>query len=585
MKRFRIKLLLLFIGLLLGKNMNAQVSASLDEFSIKPGETKEVNVYLTNGDIDITDFEGYIALPKGFSFVAAYDNNSYAKMTGRETAGQALTAEIQTDGRLLFGIYQMTGTTGFSGKEGSVVAFTIKADENINLGSYTLKMDDGLAVTIEAVSYDTPCSSTITVYKLFDVNVSSNNTTWGNVTGGGKELMPNTSVTLTATPVEGYKFVNWTFGETELSKENPYTFNVNDDTNIVGNFAINQYTMTFVPGNGEENIVKTQDYGTELTAPDNLKREGYTFNGWDSEVPQTVPASDKTFTAQWTSTVYTITYTLDGGKTETENPTSYTIESKEITLNNPAKEGYTFMGWTGTGLKQATSEVTIPQGSTGNRSYTATWKVIEVNPIEDEAVVDFSTLSDETLQNNVVNDVYYNLDGSAYDSTDESVVIGQSTDMQQINDKSPGSNDICSKFKGLIIKVGTGNGSITVNTMTSGNAALAIQIGNNTPTIAQKTDKGDVTVGYEATEDTYVYIYSTISNNNTNSIKNLSIASTEDFVKIYNITVIPGTTGINIIRGFDNADIETIYDLNGRKLHAAPTKGGIYIINGKKVVQ
>ncbi|MBR2203213.1 MAG: InlB B-repeat-containing protein, partial [Prevotella sp.] len=345
MKRFRTKLLLLFIGLLLGKNMNAQVSASLDEFSIKPGETKEVNVYLTNGDIDITDFEGYIALPKGFSFVAAYDNNSYAKMTGRETAGQALTAEIQTDGRLLFGIYQMTGTTGFSGKEGSVVAFTIKADENINLGSYTLKMDDGLAVTIEAVSYDTPCSSTITVYKLFDVNVSSNNTTWGNVTGGGKELMPNTSVTLTATPVEGYKFVNWTFGETELSKENPYTFNVNDDTNIVGNFAINQYTMTFVPGNGEENIVKTQDYGTELTAPDNLKREGYTFNGWDSEVPQTVPASDKTFTAQWTSTVYTITYTLDGGKTETENPTSYTIESKEITLNNPAKEGYTFMGW------------------------------------------------------------------------------------------------------------------------------------------------------------------------------------------------------------------------------------------------
>jgi len=585
MKRFRTKLLLLFIGLLLGKNMNAQVSASLDEFSIKPGETKEVNVYLTNGDIDITDFEGYIALPKGFSFVAAYDNNSYAKMTGRETAGQALTAEIQKDGRLLFGIYQMTGTTGFSGKEGSVVAFTIKADENINLGSYTLKMDDGLAVTIEAVSYDTPCSSTITVYKLFDVNVSSNNTTWGNVTGGGKELMPNTSVTLTATPVEGYKFVNWTFGETELSKENPYTFNVNDDTNIVGNFAINQYTMTFVPGNGEENIVKTQDYGTELTAPDNLKREGYTFNGWDSEVPQTVPASDKTFTAQWTSTVYTITYTLDGGKTETENPTSYTIESKEITLNNPAKEGYTFMGWTGTGLKQATSEVTIPQGSTGNRSYTATWKVIEVNPIEDEAVVDFSTLSDETLQNNVVNDVYYNLDGNAYDSTDESVVIGQSTDMQQINDKSPGSNDICSKFKGLIIKVGTGNGSITVNTMTSGNAALAIQIGNNTPTIAQKTDKGDVTVGYEATEDTYVYIYSTISNNNTNSIKNLSIASTEDFVKIYNITVIPGTTGINIIRGFDNADIETIYDLNGRKLHAAPTKGGIYIINGKKVVQ
>ncbi len=70
---------------------------------------------------------------------------------------------------------------------------------------------------------------------------------------------------------------------------------------------------------------------------------------------------------------YTITYELAGGSVATENPATYTTESLDITLNNPTRKGYTFAGWTGTDLSEATITVTIASGSTGDRTYTATW--------------------------------------------------------------------------------------------------------------------------------------------------------------------------------------------------------------------
>lgn len=70
---------------------------------------------------------------------------------------------------------------------------------------------------------------------------------------------------------------------------------------------------------------------------------------------------------------YEIEYDLDGGTVATANPTSYTRVTATFTLNNPTKDGATFAGWTGTGLESASTEVTVAKGSTGSRSYTATW--------------------------------------------------------------------------------------------------------------------------------------------------------------------------------------------------------------------
>ena len=122
--------------------------------------------------------------------------------------------------------------------------------------------------------------------------------------------------------------------------------------------------------------MKQQDYGSSLSivAP---TRAGYTFGGWDDAIPETIPASNKTFTAQWTPVIYSLSYVLNEGVMPegVANPANYTVESEAITLNNPTKEGYTFAGWTGTGLTEASKSVTIAAGSTGDRTYTATWTV------------------------------------------------------------------------------------------------------------------------------------------------------------------------------------------------------------------
>ena len=70
---------------------------------------------------------------------------------------------------------------------------------------------------------------------------------------------------------------------------------------------------------------------------------------------------------------FTIKYNLDGGSVSIRNATTYKLLDKDIKLNNPTKEGYTFAGWTGTGLDSPTIDVVISGGSLGNREYTATW--------------------------------------------------------------------------------------------------------------------------------------------------------------------------------------------------------------------
>lgn len=64
-------------------------------------------------------------------------------------------------------------------------------------------------------------------------------------------------------------------------------------------WEINQYTITVKPENGKADITITQDYGTAITAPEAPTREGYTFMGWDQEIPKTMPAENITLKAKW----------------------------------------------------------------------------------------------------------------------------------------------------------------------------------------------------------------------------------------------------------------------------------------------
>ena len=126
--------------------------------------------------------------------------------------------------------------------------------------------------------------------------------------------------------------------------------------------------------NGESFTAPASD---GLTRPNGNNGSYFKWLGSDGNLyapGESVPAVVTTLTAQWTVNQYTITYDLAGGTVE-GNPNTYTIETVAFTLKNPTKSGYTFTGWSGTGLTGENNlTVTIPTGSTGNRIYTAHWR-------------------------------------------------------------------------------------------------------------------------------------------------------------------------------------------------------------------
>ena len=143
---------------------------------------------------------------------------------------------------------------------------------------------------------------------------------------------PITAPTLTR---EGYTFKGW-------DKEIPKTMPAENIT-VKAQWEINQYTITFDTNGGSEIAPITQDYGTEITAPDNPTRKGYTFKGWDKEIPETMPAENMTITAQWEINQYTIAFDTNGGSEIAPITQDY---GTEITApDNPTRKGYTFKGW------------------------------------------------------------------------------------------------------------------------------------------------------------------------------------------------------------------------------------------------
>ena len=98
----------------------------------------------------------------------------------------------------------------------------------------------------------------------------------------------------------GYAFDGW---YTEEACTNLYEFTtpVTNVLTLYAKWTINQYTITFKPENGDRDTTITQDYGTAVTAPANPTRTGYTFAGWDREIPAKMPAENMTVTARWTA--------------------------------------------------------------------------------------------------------------------------------------------------------------------------------------------------------------------------------------------------------------------------------------------
>ena len=160
-------------------------------------------------------------------------------------------------------------------------------------------------------------------------------------TNGGSEIAPitqdyGTEITAPDNPTrKGYTFKGW-------DKEIPETMPAENMT-VKAQWEINQYTIAFDTNGGSEIAPITQDYGTEITAPDNPTRKGYTFKGWDKEIPETMPAENMTVKAQWEINQYTIAFDTNGGSEIA--PITQDYGTQISAPDNPTRKGYTFKGW------------------------------------------------------------------------------------------------------------------------------------------------------------------------------------------------------------------------------------------------
>ncbi len=126
-------------------------------------------------------------------------------------------------------------------------------------------------------------------------------------------------------------------------------------------WEINQYTVTVKPENGKADITITQDYGTPITAP-TLTREGYTFKGWDKEIPETMPAENITITARWKDTEKPTGEIIIGTNKWNQflNELTFGIffkDTQEVTINAVDNSGVVFVSYLVTDKELSESEL------------------------------------------------------------------------------------------------------------------------------------------------------------------------------------------------------------------------------------
>ena len=256
-------------------------------------------------------------------------------------------------------------------------------------GIHVFLSDPAISLSIsegnDAVSFlmpYAPLTLTLTADKLYTVTMD---------TAGGDPIRPiqytvESEAFQLPTPVRtGYIFLGWTGeGITEPQEIIEIPQGSTGDRTYTANWQVIEYTITLLEMDGagtSEALVYTVEQPVTLPTP---TREGYAFLGWtvnSDMAPQLTVVlpqgsiGNRTYTANWELTGYTVTMNLNGGSGETT--LLYTVEDEEFALPTPTRNGYEFVGWTGEGIIMPQLNVTIPTGSTGDKAYTANWQVIE----------------------------------------------------------------------------------------------------------------------------------------------------------------------------------------------------------------
>ena len=201
----------------------------------------------------------------------------------------------------------------------------------------------------------------VVINGTFTINTYRVNYVVDGVTYHTDEVTYGDPIVLAEEPTkEGYTFSGWS--------EAPEVMPAYDVT-VRGSFIANKYLVTFKIGD-EIIISDSLECGSVILVPEVPEKEGYTFNGW-GKVAETVPASDVTYEGSYSVNSYLLTYTVDG---ETVQSDSIVYGAIIALIDEPTKEGHSFSGWSEAPETMPAGDVTISGTFTANK-YLVTFKI------------------------------------------------------------------------------------------------------------------------------------------------------------------------------------------------------------------
>ncbi|WP_238886334.1 InlB B-repeat-containing protein [Clostridium sp. YIM B02551] len=200
------------------------------------------------------------------------------------------------------------------------------------------------SVTVEANQY----SSDVPAVTTYSLNYSAGN--HGSISGAITQTVNSgdNGQTVTAVPDPGYHFVKWSDDNTSATRTD---LNVSGNINVIAQFAINVYTVTFKNFDGSNLTTSNISYGNPITVPTAPTRTGYTFGGWykDNEFinpwnfETDMVKADTTLYSKWIINSYTVTFkNYDGTTIDTQ---SVNYGGSADAPSSPTRQGYNFAGW------------------------------------------------------------------------------------------------------------------------------------------------------------------------------------------------------------------------------------------------
>ena len=299
---------------------------------------EEKGKYYFNVDLSGQDSKIYcsaiinVKLPQNISFSLDGNSNPVVECNaeGLITNGHGIYGKptLQKDGSLRFIVFNSM-LTDFNQAAGTIAKVYVSSQETEGIvtilpGELATSGNKGVGSNV-----------TKTVEETFDLKVINTHKITYIVDGETYktvDMVFGEPITPEAAPEkEGYTFSGWS--------EIPATMPAHDVT-VTGTFTVNTYKLTYLV-DGEVYKIVDMAFGATITPEAAPVKEGYTFSGW-SDIPATMPAKDITVTGTFTVNTYKLTYLVDG---EIYKVVEYAFGATITPEAAPEKEGYTFGGW------------------------------------------------------------------------------------------------------------------------------------------------------------------------------------------------------------------------------------------------